>query len=89
MITIKGKQFSEETIVEALMKHCNFEEEKEKYIFQAGDIAKFGIHLRIIVWVNGNLVACDGGGYCVARGQAEFESCGYKKIGILTDFIKN
>jgi hypothetical protein len=93
MIEIKGRKFSEETIAEALQKLCNFEPEKSyQYQFQKGDVAKnkYGDY-RIICGSDyvGSLIAIDMKGRCQARSQVEFERCGYRKIGILSDFIKD
>lgn len=88
MITIRGKQFSEETIVEALEKHCNFEE--EKYIFQPGDVVvNRGGDFRIIVGnVFSNFASYNLQGYKQSNLQEDFEYWGYKKIGTLTNYIK-
>lgn len=89
MITIKGKQFSEETIIVALEKHCNFKGEGT-YIFKAGDVVvnSVGNH-RVIVWRSGELASYSPQGYFQLVGQQEFENCDYKKVGILSDFINN
>jgi len=87
MIKIRGKEFSEETIVEALQKHCNFEE--KKYILQAGDVVvnSDGQHRVIVGYVQP--IAYNLSGNRMSEVQSEFEYFGYKKIGTLTDFIKN
>ena len=85
MITIKGKQFSEETVIEALEKHCNF---KEPYVFQSGDIITFGNRLRIMLKIGSELTAFRSDGIMMANSQKDFEGCCYKKVGTLNDFIK-
>lgn len=90
-ITVRGKTFSVETVVEALQKHCNFEEEKP-YVFQAGDVAiapHYSNALRIICKDNkGGIMSVNIDGYVQSQSQSNFESNGYKKIGRLSDFIK-
>jgi len=46
MINIKGKEISEDTIVEALKKHINFQEQE---IPKAGDKYSFGSYERLIL----------------------------------------
>ncbi len=88
MIPVRGKQVSEATIVEALQKHCGFEE--KKYVFQAGDVIVLGNSrdIYIIIDNHGVLESFWLDGIQREKGQAEFESKGYKKIGVLSDFIK-
>lgn len=74
-INIKGKEISEDTIIEALKKHCGF---TEKEPLKAGDVVRDYGEIRIIVSTPAEgLVAygLDGHSY----------SCwhGYKKIGTL------
>jgi len=90
MINIKGREISEETVIEALKKHCNFEEKfKEKYIFQAGDIAvNCNKEKRIIVGTCGRLVSIDANGNEQSKSQQSFESWGYEKIGKLKDLLE-
>ena len=84
MITVRGKQFSEETIVTALRKHCNF---GQPYIFQSGDIVTCNGFSRIILEISpGKLVAFDSNGYKGAVGQCKFEECDYIKVGNLNNF---
>ena len=85
---VKGKEFSEETIIAALQKHCNFEEKKQ-YVFQSGDIVTCDSYPRIILKRGGKLVAFVSGGLEANIGQIAFECSGYKKVGTLNDFIKN
>ena len=86
MITIRGKQFSEETIVKALEKHCNFE---QPYIFQLGDVVDNNVGgRRIIVRHKHGLFAVNLCGIIMAEGQSEFEISDYRKIGTLADFIE-
>ena len=87
MIKIRGKQFSEDIIVEALQKHCNFEEEKP-YIFQAGDVAKHRDgDYRIIINFS-RPISYDLYGNKASTCQKDFELYGYTKIGTLKDFIQ-
>lgn len=87
MITIRNKQFSEETIIAALQKHCNFE--GKKYIFKAGDVARHqdGSY-RIIIGFS-HPISYDLYGNKASNCQKDFEFYGYKKVGILNDFIKD
>lgn len=87
MIKIRGKQFSEDTIAEALEAYCNFEE--KSYIFQAGDVVNYEGMYRIIIRYNSKLVAFNLQGSSMSSGQKDFEDLRYKKIGTLTDYIKN
>ena len=84
---IRGKEFSEETIVEALQKHCNFEE--KKYIFKAGDVVinKEGEYRVIVQGFVDDLVSYDKRGGKMSSGQKEFEYWEYKKVGTLEDYI--
>ena len=86
MITIDGREFSEDTIKAALKAHCEFE---EKYVFKAGDVAK-GDHstIRIIVMLEGKLKSFNSNGDYMITGQEKFETMGYRKIGTISDYIK-
>jgi len=86
-ITVRGKTFSEATVVEALQKHCNFEPEKRD-IFQPGDIVvnKWGDRRIICVGGKGDLTAIDFNGKHQSN-LADFKECGYRKIGLLSNFI--
>jgi len=91
MITVKGKDFSEDTIVEALKKQCLFEEEKEEepYVFKVGDVARNRADkARIILRINGEMRSINNKGIEESEGQHDFEVFGYKLIGVLSDFIK-
>ena len=46
MIKIKGREFSEDTIVEALKEHCGFKEE-----IKAGDVVEYNGKKRIYFYV--------------------------------------
>ena len=80
MINIKGKEISENTIVEALKKHCGFIEDEP---LKAGDVVKCIFGLRIIIK--------DEDGYLTSHtlngkhqmGEGDFVGSGYKKIGTL------
>ena len=86
MINIKGKEISEDTIVEALQKHCGFEEEPD---LKAGDIVRNRYGTRIIIKdIDGLLMAYDLSG----REQAdETDSAwkNYKKMGTLSISLNN
>lgn len=84
------KAVSDSTITEALKEHFS-EKEKKPYEFQAGDICltRPNHQKRLILKIDGKLRAFDvKDGECMARGQREFEECGYRKIGVISDFIK-
>ena len=81
---VGGKYFSEETVVKALQKYFNFEENKP-YIFQSGDIVECHGQPRIILCAT----AYDKNGDILSSGQNQFEAHNYKKIGTLTDFEEN
>ncbi len=78
MIEIRGRKFSENTIIEALKAHCDW---KEEIKFEAGDVLTNGLHsIRIIISVDGKLVAYGNDG----RGTIEISELKhmlYKKIG--------
>ena len=84
---IKGKEFSEDTIAEALQKHCNFEE--KPYIFQAGDVVTCcGCSRIILETLSNEFISFDvRDGTELLKGQEMFETYRYKKIGTLTDYI--
>lgn len=89
MVTIKGIEFSEETIVGALEKAGISLEKPKPYQFQAGDVAKSAAgYKRIIVRWNDSLVSFGEDGTKRSEKQSEFEGAGYKKIGELKDCIK-
>ena len=78
-ITIKGKEISEETIIEALKKHCGFTEVES---LKAGDVVRGTNGIRIIVkgW-NGTVISYKlNGGWQVD--ELDFDSS-YRKIGTL------
>jgi len=86
MVDVRGQQISEDTVVEALRKHCGFQ---EKYQFKAGDVAKCrGKALRIICRVDGKLHSLALDGSLMSSGQTAFEFYDYEKIGELKDFIR-
>lgn len=82
-INIKGKEISEDTIVEALKKHCGFTEKEEEPL-KAGDVVRSDYSgIRIIVSTpEGRLAAYGLDGY---RQGIESSHCwrDYKKIGTL------
>jgi len=91
-VIIEGKEFSENTIKEALKAHCDW---KEKYVFQAGDVVvnrkdKFnGINsLRVIVRYGGKMVSFDFYGNKMSEGQDAFEFYQYEQIGVMSDLMK-
>ena len=89
---IKGIEFSEETIVKALERAGISLEEPKPYQFQAGDVVEYGVGSRRIICLTskGNLEAFGLNGYtkCASGGQKCFENAGYRKIGVLSDYIK-
>ena len=81
MITVRGRQFSEDTIVAALKAHCNW----LSYKPEAGDVLSSGPHsIRIMIETGGKLQAFgnDGRGVLSLSG---LETAGYKKIGRISD----
>lgn len=88
MITIKGKDVSEDTIVEALKKHCGFVDELP---LAAGDIVRNINGLRILVENQGNdnlLTSYGLDGAWQAGADADgFHNCKYVKVGTLTDML--
>ncbi|MHC4397751.1 MAG: hypothetical protein ACYS1A_19070 [Planctomycetota bacterium] len=72
--------------------------DKSKYQFKAGDVVDYGDSYgdsyhskRIIIETrDGNLeaISCEQGINCCGNGQSSFEDAGYKKIGVISDFIK-
>ena len=86
MVNVRGQQISEDTVVEALRKHCGFQ---EKYQFKAGDVAKCRSKaLRIICRVDGKLHSFGLDGSLMCSGQTDFELFSYEKIGELKDLIR-
>ena len=88
-INIDGKEFSEETVKEALKKHCDFEKSnKEKqHIFKPGDVV-------VTIFDNPRLITnqsvvdlTDGGYYSNLNCQKAYEGNDYKYVGRITDFI--
>ena len=88
MIPIRGKHVSEDTIVEALQKHCGFEE--KPYVFKVSDLAenRDGGKRIICPDSNGGVMSIDLSGFHMSSSQSSFDALGYKKIGVLSDFIK-
>jgi len=64
MIEIKGEKVSEETIIEALKKHCGFEEKKERKKFEP-----IKIHGGCFV------VSIDGGDIKIVTGNCFHGAC--------------
>ncbi len=86
-INIKGKEISEDTIVEALKKHCGFTEDEP---LKAGDIVhnEYG-DIRIIVCNNGKeLIAYDVYGYRQSSETGRAWKT-YKKISVLDTILAN
>ena len=78
-INIKGKEISEDTIVEALKKHCGFAEDEP---LKVGDVVKSVYGLRIIVGnVNGILTSHSLDG--ILKHDGNLDEAGYTKIGTL------
>ena len=87
MITIKGREVSEDTIALALMQY--FTEHPEKYIFQAGDVVENQDgNKRIIVSFSGSRLSFSPNGRVESRCQEQFKKYGYRKIGVLSEYIK-
>ncbi len=84
-INIKDKEISEDTIVEALKKHCGFTEDEP---LKAGDVVRGYSEIRIIVGNSGNLVAYGLDGHVYGSENAPCWR-DYKKIGTLVDFFSN
>jgi len=66
---------------------------EEEYIFKAGDVVRSGCGwsecpTRIIAGMGPALEAFDLNGWPQAKGQQEFKEYRYRKIGVLSDFIK-
>ena len=92
LIPIEGRgEVSEETIKQALdEKFGKTEPKPEPYQFKAGDVCKnmYGDN-RIIIKERGELRAfARNGGYSGSYGQKTFEEYKYRKIGVISDFIK-
>ena len=88
-INIDGKEFSEETVKEALKKHCDFEEGKkeERHIFKPGDVALYeGMINEPRIILKGKATDFEGVEHCKS-GQKDFEYCDYRYIGQISDFI--
>ena len=84
IITIKGKEISEDTIVEALKKHCGFTEDEP---LKAGDVVRGAFGVRIITRCDtGRLAAYDLTGE-FQMGESTLDSS-YIKIGTLSELNK-
>jgi len=83
MITIRGKQFSEDTIAKALEKHCNFE---KPYIFKSGDIVTYNGHPCILLSTDFGLTGFCPDGAITVTGQCAFVEQGYKKVSSLDNY---
>ena len=87
-----GNDVSQET-VDAAMEEYTLRH-PEKYIFQAGDVVeKPDCGKRLIIDVDGKLrsvYANDGFVISIENvdGQKDFEICKYRKIGVLSEYIK-
>lgn len=85
---IKGIEFSEETIV-GWAEKAGISFEEPKYEFKAGDVAESNQGLkRMILYCRNGLCSFDPNGHEASSKQQEFEVAGYKKIGVISDFIK-
>jgi len=88
MINIKGRMVSEDTADIALQEYFKSRPEPP-YQFKAADVARNNAgRTRIIVRDYEQLVSYDTDGVFQAGSQEDFEECGYKKIGVITDYIK-
>lgn len=88
MIDVKGKKVSESTVVEALEKHCGFEEKKE-YVPQAGHVVqswKGEERFVIKLGCSGELATIDKSGAIISRSRGKFSGCNYKYLGKLNGF---
>ncbi len=77
-------------MIERLEKERDKLLKPKPYVFQAGDVATCEGSIRIIVQSRDSemLAFNERGTWETVRGQAGFEAYGYKKIGVLSDFIK-
>ena len=80
-----GNDVSQET-VDAAMEEYTLRH-PEEYIFQVGDVIQGVYGKRIIVSIRGDVysVGIDGNR---RSDQKEFSECKYRKIGVLSDYIK-
>ncbi len=83
-----GKKVSLETIEIALEAY--FEKHPEEFIFQAGDVCDTATkgEVRIIISNNGNVESYNADGKLCSTSQKQFEASGYRKIGVLSEYIK-
>ena len=90
-VELNGVPISKETIL-GWAAQCGVKIEPPKpepYQFKAADVARNNAgRTRIIVRDYGKLVSYDTDGGFQAGSQEDFEECGYKKIGVITDYIK-
>ena len=89
MIEVNGKPVSEETVELALQEYFSKHPPKS-YQFKQGDVVVSSDGLtRIIVYGGSNkMVSYAPNGYIASRNQQQFENAGYKKIGVISDYIK-
>jgi hypothetical protein len=89
-VTVKGREWSEDTIELALQEYVK--SHPESYQFQAGDVIVCDggdKEKRIILNTEeGKLISIDRQGNFMSKGQEEFEIWDYRKIGVISDFIK-
>ena len=95
MITLSnGNKISLETVDAAMEEYTKKhpEPEPEKYVFQAGDVVVGSLgRKRVIVKLREELVPINvetGNVYFAERGQPAFEKQKYRKVGVLSDYIK-
>lgn len=85
MINIKGQNISEDTIVEALKKHCGFQKD---YRFQAGDVAlNHHDDIRIICAPIDKLISIDKWGFW-QNDNENFNAAGYRKVTTLNKIFE-
>ncbi len=91
--TMSDKQYPPEEIQIDGVKYVRQQDlpkEEKPYVFQAGDVARNDEgNCRIVLEINGRLTSygTEFADFQVV-GQEEFEHHGYKKIGVISDFIK-
>ena len=90
-IDVKGYgKVSEETIAEALRAKFGRSKKEELYQFKAGDVIRNAGGVRVVVeGTRDKLLVNDIYGHKVALyNQGDFYDWSYRKIGVLSDYIK-
>lgn len=93
MITIKGKQISEQTIIEALKKHCNFDDFDESKVPVFSKVKSCSKHCLIIKLTKSirehfTIALSNGGAYLSLNENGDWD-WGFYKDDTFQDVIEH